>query len=117
MPTPRSTIFVGFIQKVVQPVRILICAVLAVCSVYEIYIIVGLVWFVRSIDGTIYWANVLGIVVALGEVVVDRCGGFLVSQSGVSYVNGSGNQSRDLSRDSGSAHLWFAMGLRGNLDP
>lgn len=44
-------------------------------------------------------------------------GGFLLSQSGVSHVNGSGNQPRDVNRDSGSAHLWFAMGLRGNLDP
>lgn len=44
-------------------------------------------------------------------------GGFLVSQSGVSHLNGSGGSPRDLDRSSGSPHLWFAMGVRGSLDP
>jgi hypothetical protein len=46
-------------------------------------------------------------------------GGFVVNQSGVSYLNsGGGNASpRNLDGDSGSAHLWFVMGLRGTLDP
>lgn len=44
-------------------------------------------------------------------------GGVLTSQSGVSHVNGSGGSPRDLDKSSGSAHLWFAMGIRGTLDP
>lgn len=45
-------------------------------------------------------------------------GGVLTNQSGVSNVNGSsGVQPRNLERSSGSAHLWFAMGIRGTLDP
>jgi hypothetical protein len=44
-------------------------------------------------------------------------GGVLTSQTGVSHVNGSGGSPRDLDRSSGSAHLWFAMGIRGTLDP
>lgn len=45
-------------------------------------------------------------------------GGVLVNQSGVSNVNGpSGTQPRNLERSSGSAHLWFAMGVRAVLDP
>lgn len=43
-------------------------------------------------------------------------GGFLVSQSGVSNIAGSTRQ-RDLSRDSGSPHLWFTAGVRANFDP
>jgi hypothetical protein len=45
-------------------------------------------------------------------------GGVLTNQTGVSNVNGSsGVQPRNLERSSGSAHLWFAMGVRGTLDP
>ena len=45
-------------------------------------------------------------------------GGVLTNQTGVSNVNGSsGVQPRNLERSSGSAHLWFAMGIRGTLDP
>ena len=43
--------------------------------------------------------------------------GALVNQSGVTHLNGSGNQPRNLNRDSGSAHVWFAMGIRATLDP
>lgn len=44
-------------------------------------------------------------------------GGFLVNQSGVTNLNGSGGRPRDLDRDSGSAHLWLTGGIRGTLDP
>ncbi len=44
-------------------------------------------------------------------------GGFLVNQTGVSYVNGPGGQPRDLDRSSGSMHLWMVVGVRGTLDP
>ena len=45
-------------------------------------------------------------------------GGILMNQSGVSNANGgSGVQPRNLERSSGSAHLWFAMGVRATLDP
>lgn len=45
-------------------------------------------------------------------------GGVLMNQTGVTYVNGpSGAQPRNLERTSGSAHLWFAMGIRATLDP
>ena len=45
-------------------------------------------------------------------------GGVVVNQSGVSNVNtGSGVQPRNLDHSSGSAHLWFAMGVRATLDP
>jgi len=44
-------------------------------------------------------------------------GGVLTSQTGLSHLNGSGGSPRDLERNSGSAHLWFAMGFRGTLDP
>lgn len=44
-------------------------------------------------------------------------GGVLTSQTGVSHINGSGGSPRDLDKSSGSAHLWFAMGIRGTLDP
>jgi hypothetical protein len=44
-------------------------------------------------------------------------GGFLLNQTGVSHLNGSGGTRRDLDRDSGSAHLWFSTGLRATLDP
>jgi hypothetical protein len=45
-------------------------------------------------------------------------GGILMNQTGVSYVNtGTGGQPRNLERNSGSGHLWFAMGVRATLDP
>jgi hypothetical protein len=44
-------------------------------------------------------------------------GGFLVNQSGVSNLNGSGGQQQNLDRSSGSAHLWFVLGMRATLDP
>jgi hypothetical protein len=46
-------------------------------------------------------------------------GGFLTGQTGVSHVNtfGGSGSSRSLDTSSGSAHLWFAMGVRGTLDP
>jgi hypothetical protein len=44
-------------------------------------------------------------------------GGVLTSQTGVSHINGLGSSPRDLDKSSGSAHLWFAMGIRGTLDP
>jgi hypothetical protein len=45
-------------------------------------------------------------------------GGVLTNQTGVSNINGSsGVQPRNLERNSGSAHLWFSMGVRGTLDP
>ncbi len=43
--------------------------------------------------------------------------GALVNQSGVSHVNGSGGEPKNLERDSGSAHVWFAAGVRATLDP
>ncbi|MEA2751914.1 MAG: hypothetical protein QOI41_6057 [Myxococcales bacterium] len=45
-------------------------------------------------------------------------GGVLTGQSGVSHTNsGFGSSARSLDTSSGSAHLWFAMGIRGTLDP
>lgn len=43
--------------------------------------------------------------------------GALVNQTGVTNANGSGGQPRNLERDSGSAHVWFAAGVRATLDP
>ena len=45
-------------------------------------------------------------------------GGVLTNQTGFSNVNGSsGVQPRNLERSSGSAHLWFSIGVRGTIDP
>jgi hypothetical protein len=44
-------------------------------------------------------------------------GGFLVSQSGVSYTAGTNGRPQDLDRSSGSAHMWFTGGLRATFDP
>jgi hypothetical protein len=43
--------------------------------------------------------------------------GTLVNQSGITHVNGPGGQPRNLNRDAGSAHVWFAAGVRATLDP
>ena len=43
--------------------------------------------------------------------------GALVNQSGVTHVGGSIGQTSNLERGSGSAHVWFAMGVRATLDP
>jgi len=43
--------------------------------------------------------------------------GTLVNQSGITNQNRSGNQPRHLDRDSGSAHVWFSLGVRATLDP
>ena len=43
--------------------------------------------------------------------------GTMVNQSGITNQNGSGNQPKNLDRDSGSAHVWFALGIRATLDP
>ncbi|HSO35609.1 MAG TPA: hypothetical protein VLT33_23935, partial [Labilithrix sp.] len=43
--------------------------------------------------------------------------GALVNQSGVTRNNGSGGQPKNLERDAGSAHVWFALGVRATLDP
>jgi len=45
---------------------------------------------------------------------VGMVAGALVAQSGVSYASG---RPRDLDRDSGSAHAWMTLGVRGTLDP
>ena len=41
-------------------------------------------------------------------------GGILVTQT---VVSNSSGRSVDLDRDSGSAHIWFSMGMRATLDP
>ena len=43
--------------------------------------------------------------------------GTLVGQSGVTHLAGPSGQPRNLERDSGSAHVWFAAGVRATLDP
>ncbi len=43
--------------------------------------------------------------------------GTMVNQSGITNQNGSSNQPKNLDRDSGSAHVWFALGIRATLDP
>jgi hypothetical protein len=43
--------------------------------------------------------------------------GTMVNQSGITKQNGSGSQPKNLNRDSGSAHVWFALGVRATLDP
>ena len=43
--------------------------------------------------------------------------GTMINQSGITNQNGSDNQPRSLNRDSGSAHVWFALGVRATLDP
>ncbi len=43
--------------------------------------------------------------------------GTMVNQSGITSRDGSGNEPKNLNRDSGSAHVWFALGVRATLDP
>ena len=43
--------------------------------------------------------------------------GTLVGQSGVTHLSGSGGRSTNLERGAGSAHVWFAAGVRATLDP
>ena len=43
--------------------------------------------------------------------------GTLVNQSGVTHLAGSSGQPKSIERDSGSAHVWFAAGVRATLDP